>query len=264
MKRIVFCLIVSLSLGNKAVSQYSTGIINLPPSSPPSGTTPTVRIDVSSTLVNLTVTGPFDRWFGLAFSTAPISNMNAGDLVAYDGTNLTDRSLSGTGGGGYNADANQDWTITSNTTAGTIRTLVATRALNTGEAGDFVFATAPTPIFIAWVRNSSASFSFGSHGGLANSARATQPYGITLGTQDFELSKFKLYPNPVSSKLFIELPVTIQSADVEIFDYLGRNVLKTIVSNIDNSVNVSSLSKGNYIIKLNVTDGKASKILIIN
>ena len=262
MKRIVFCLLISLIFGNKSFSQYSTGLINLPPSTPASGITPTVKIDVSSTLVKLTVTGPSDRWFGLAFSTAAINNMNAGDLVAYNGTNLTDRSLSGNGG--YNADANQDWTITSNTTAGTVRTLIATRSLNTGEAGDFVFATAPTPIFIAWVRDSSASFSFGNHGGLAHSARATQPYNIILGTQDFELSKFKLYPNPVSSKLFIELPVTIQSADVEIFDYLGRNILKTVVSNVDNSVDVSSLSKGNYIIKLNVIDGKASKILIIN
>lgn len=262
MKKIVFILLATSFFGSNCFSQYSTGTINLPASTPATGTTPTVKIDVSSSLVTLTVTGPSDRWFGLAFSTAAIIGMNAGDLVAYDGTNLTDRSLGGIGI--YDIDTNQDWTITSNTTAGSVRTLVVTRALNTGESGDFVFATAPTPIYIAWVRAGGASFTFASHGGLQNAARAQQPYNITLGTKDFELSKFKLYPNPVTDKLIIELPETIQSSDVEIFDYLGRNVLKTSVSNIDNSINVSGLSKGNYIIKLNVADGKASKSLIIN
>ncbi|KPH12832.1 T9SS type A sorting domain-containing protein [Chryseobacterium sp. ERMR1:04] len=73
-------------------------------------------------------------------------------------------------------------------------------------------------------------------------------------------SIFTIYPNPVKDVLSIQSKDKIVKA--EIYDAAGR-VLKTI-SVTDNSMNVSELAKGNYIIKLSTKDKMMTQKFIKN
>ena len=80
-----------------------------------------------------------------------------------------------------------------------------------------------------------------------------------LGLDDEVLEKsITLYPNPVTNILTIDSE--IQLTKVEIFSLLGQKV-KDINSHF-NSVNVSNLSKGVYIVKLQSENGFTTKKLI--
>lgn len=73
-------------------------------------------------------------------------------------------------------------------------------------------------------------------------------------------STFSIYPNPVKDVLSIQSKEKIVKA--EIYDAAGR-VLKA-VSVIDNSINVSELPKGNYLIKLSTKDKTMTQKFIKN
>jgi hypothetical protein len=62
-------------------------------------------------------------------------------------------------------DAQQNWTITSDVVSAGTRTIIATRALNTGDANDYIFSATPAAISLIWARSGSATFSYSNHGG---------------------------------------------------------------------------------------------------
>jgi hypothetical protein len=68
----------------------------------------------------------------------------------------------------------------------------------------------------------------------------------TLGTNDFKVNKFIIYPNPTSNMLNIIGDNEINV--LQIFDINGKNV---ITKKNSNSVDVQTLSTGNYYLKLN-------------
>ena len=151
-------IFISLTL-NIFGQTYTTGVVNL---SSTIGLGMTAKIDVG-TQVTLTLTGPSSRWFAVGFNANSMANgtdvvgvHSSGALSAFD-CNLT----------GYNApitDAQQNWTITSDASSAGIRTIIATRALNTGDANDYVFPANPASIGLIWARSSTASFSYSYHG----------------------------------------------------------------------------------------------------
>ncbi|UFH47484.1 T9SS type A sorting domain-containing protein [Flavobacterium galactosidilyticum] len=70
-----------------------------------------------------------------------------------------------------------------------------------------------------------------------------------------------LYPNPVSNgKVYISTKNDFDK-EIIIFDVLGKKVLQTILSSRE--LNVSSLSPGVYIIKINEKEASATRKLII-
>lgn len=83
-----------------------------------------------------------------------------------------------------------------------------------------------------------------------------------LGTSEInkDQSEISIYPNPVKDILFIKSKEKI--VKVEIFDSAGR-ILKSLSLNGD-SINVSELSKGNYIIKLITKDKSVIEKFIKN
>lgn len=66
-----------------------------------------------------------------------------------------------------------------------------------------------------------------------------------LSTENFESVKINIYPNPVKDFLNIQ---NSQKYDFEIYNMLGKLVLKG--DNIENQINVNTLTKGIYILKL--------------
>lgn len=147
---------------------YTTGVVNL---SSTAGLTMSVKLDIS-TNVTMTLTGPSGRWFALGFGA---SAMTAGtDVVGVHASGLLpnfDAYL--TGNFAPTTDALQNWTITSDQVTSGIRTIIATRALNTGDANDYTFTAGTGTISLIWARGNTASFSYAYHGGNRGIVNAT-------------------------------------------------------------------------------------------
>ncbi|KIA94157.1 MULTISPECIES: T9SS type A sorting domain-containing protein [unclassified Flavobacterium] len=70
-----------------------------------------------------------------------------------------------------------------------------------------------------------------------------------------------LYPNPVSNgKVYISSKNDLEK-EITIFDVLGKKVLQTQISSKE--LNVSNLSPGVYIIKINEENATATRKLIV-
>ncbi len=255
MKKITF-LFYFLATFYSWAQGYSTGTISL---NNTAGVAMTAKIDVN-TLVTLTLTGPSNRWFALGFGA---SSMTAGtDVVVCHANTVAlpsfDRYL--TGFAAPVSDGTQHWTVTSNTVSGSVRTIIATRALSTGDANDYTFSSNPNPISLIWAYGSTAnSYTLSYHGG-----RGVTSANFTLGNNDFVLSEFKMYPNPAKEYVTIDLSDLTSNATVFIYDYLGRLVKKESLNTTSSRIETSNLQKGTYIVKVDSDNGLASKILIVD
>ena len=233
---------------------FTTGNINLSSSS---SLEYAAQVDITTTEVTLTLIGPSDRWLALGFGVNSMTR--DGDVVIFDGTNLTDRTFLGIGFT-PELDGNQDWSIASNTIDAGTRTLVATRALNTGETNDYVFSTTDTSLNLVWARGSENSFALSTHGtdnrGIASS-------GITLGADDFEFANnFRIIPNPGSTKIDIKLSNTFETGKVEVYNILGKQIFGKTISNLDTSLDVSNWSNGVYLISVEIENKFQTKRFI--
>jgi hypothetical protein len=81
-----------------------------------------------------------------------------------------------------------------------------------------------------------------------------------LSTQETTLTTFSLYPNPTKNNLIINLLNSDTLQKATIYNSLGQEVLQSTHTNID----VSSLSKGVYVVEVQTSTGKGSEKLIIN
>ncbi|MFD2824023.1 endonuclease [Lacinutrix iliipiscaria] len=89
---------------------------------------------------------------------------------------------------------------------------------------------------------------------------ATDTWGVLLSTDEFTVNEIKMFPNPVKGQL---LNIhTQKDLQVDIYDILGKRILKSNVSANNNKLNVSSLSKGVYLVRLKSNDGVITKKLI--
>lgn len=180
-KKTYLLLLLLIGLSQSIISQtYSTGTVNL---SSTSGLEMTVKIEVSNE-VKITLTGPTGRWFSLGFNAS--SMVSGTDVVSVHSVgNLNAFDCSLTGFSAPVVDASQNWTIISDLVAGSVRTVIATRALNTGEINDYIFNASPSTISLIWARSSSATYTYGYHGGSnrgivsANLALVTPPTAPT-------------------------------------------------------------------------------------
>jgi hypothetical protein len=86
-------------------------------------------------------------------------------------------------------------------------------------------------------------------------------YPLKFGQKDFvdieeniyEMSDVNLFPNPVGDKLSLQLPLNTHCNEVKIYNIAGI-LLKTQNNNFDN-IDLSYLSQGVYIVKINLNDG---------
>ncbi len=234
-------------------SQYSTGTVPL--FSTPGGAdlAYSVKIDLSPSLVTLTLVGPSTGWLGMAFNTTNMDDIGK-DVVIFDGTNLSDRTFNGQGVVPP-LDGTQNWTVTSNTVVGSVRTVVATRALNTGDVNDYAFTVPPTsPLNITYGRRLS-NFTIGYHG--SNSCGTTTlNFGTTLGTSEtaLESKKIALYPNPAKETVSLKNADKIKSVDI--YESAGRKVRSVKLEG--ESISIRDLKSGIYYFEITLKDGTTS------
>jgi hypothetical protein len=85
--------------------------------------------------------------------------------------------------------------------------------------------------------------------------------GTTLSVKQNSIAGLKLYPNPVSNgTLFIETKANTEK-NIAVYDVLGKNVLNA--STNENSVNVSSLRTGIYMVNITEEGKNATRKLVI-
>ena len=233
MKKTLLFLFLTTSISLFAQS-FSTGTQTLL-----SGLTANINIDADTEITTLTLTGPSNAWFAIGFGNL---DMGGTDVFRTNGSTIVDAYSSG------NAlpaqDTSQDWNLVSNTVSGSNRTIVATRANNTGDSNDHVFSASAGSLSVIYAKGSSTSYAY--HGGN----RGFTTLSVTLGISENKLLSFEMYPNPVSDVLNIQLPSGTDKADVGVYDYTGRSVSSKTISSNDSTLDVQNISKGIYILRV--------------
>lgn len=78
----------------------------------------------------------------------------------------------------------------------------------------------------------------------------------TLGiTEVINSRQLQVYPNPVKDVLNFKLSDGLKVESIEIYDLSGKQI-NVNNSKLVSSVNVSTLAKGNYILRVKADDGK--------
>jgi len=255
MRKITLTLL-SLLCTTYGFAQYSTGLLSLS-SFGGASLGMTAQIDVSETLVTLTLTGASTDWLGIGFDATGMGDTGM-DVVIFDGTNLTDRTLNGVGVTPP-VDASQNWTVTSNTVNAGVRTVVGTRALDTGDANDHIFTPSAGPLTLVYARRS-GSTTIGYHG--SNSCGSTVA-NFALSADEFSAAKIKMYPNPARAEVHFELPAFVESGEVKIYDVQGRMIKKQAITSFEVSVPTNDLTGGSYLVVIRTNYGNVTKTLII-
>ena len=230
---LILFLITSSSL---FAQSFSTGTQTLS-----SGLTANINIDNDTGTTTLTLAGPSNKWFGIGFGN---SNMNGTDIFMTDGSSILDAYS--TSNGQPQADSSQesgDWTLVSNTVSSGTRTIVATRANDTGNSNDYTFSASAGSLTVIWAIGSSTEYAY-------HSVRGATALSVSLGISENNLLSFEMYPNPVSDVLNIQLPTSTEKAEVSIFDYTGRLVSSKTISSNDTAIDVQKISKGIYMIRV--------------
>lgn len=231
---------------------YSSGNIVLSSSS---GINYSAVIETDAQNVTLTLIGPSARYLGLGFG---VNAMTAGgDVVIFDGNNLTDRTLNGNGT--PTLDNVQTWNIISNTVNNNVRTLVARRPLNSGQPNNFVFNNNGQAIMLIWAMASSNSFALAYHG----SNRGATMSSFTLSQNTFANESFTMYPNPAENVLSVNLPENIAQAELAIYDLLGKRIQLKTINETNNSIDVSAIAKGTYLVMISSEGFVETQKLII-
>jgi hypothetical protein len=245
MKKITLLIALLISCG-LAAQTWTTGTVDLDP-----GDNFTVKFDVntSTNLVTMTMVGNQNVWLAVAPGVNTGNGMgNAGDdVVVYNSAGLQDRNMTGSTGTPGN-DAVNNWNLISDTASGGLVTVVATRAINTGNSDDFVFPTSAQALPIMWAHGNGTT-SFGYHG-AANKGGVTA--NITLSTNSFDLKTgLSFYPNPAKEELNISLSILNQrNLEIEIFNVLGKRVLKQKINQNKTKLNIQNMISGVYLVRL--------------
>jgi hypothetical protein len=85
---------------------------------------------------------------------------------------------------------------------------------------------------------------------------------VILASQNFSAKSIKMYPNPASSIVNIEIPAAYIIGNIQIVDLSGREVLNQ--REIAGQINISNLSNGVYLINLNIDNTKYCQKLVVN
>ena len=74
--------------------------------------------------------------------------------------------------------------------------------------------------------------------------------GETLSLENSFIGEFVLYPNPVKNTLTISSALDLDQSIISVFDIAGRRVLNSKLADNINSIDVSRLSAGEYILRI--------------
>ena len=85
----------------------------------------------------------------------------------------------------------------------------------------------------------------------------------TVSTNNFELAHVKVYPNPASDFLQVELPEGMENAMIQIVDAAGKVILTQEAKNTENTIAVNNLKAGTYIVNIQNGSQRISRNIVI-
>lgn len=218
----------------------------------------TGKVDVNTTtnIVTVTLVGPNTNWLSIGFDATSMDDIGR-DVVIFDGSSITDRSFNGIGV--VPPTDTQNWTLSSNNVSAGVRSVVMTRPRVATEVTDYTFPASAQAINIIFAQRV-GSTTIGYHGGGNCGALSAN---LTLGTDEFDKSSLKVYPNPSKDFLTIDFPSIVERGEVKIYDTLGKVVVKKDVTLLDNKIQTSFLKAGTYTVVLRTEYGNATQTLLI-
>ena len=101
------------------------------------------------------------------------------------------------------------------------------------------------------------------HGAGVYAANITRPYHLT-GIEGTEKGiSFKLYPNPATEKISIDLPANFEGiTNYRIFDTQGKLLIDTKGQEKSINLPISALQAGTYLIRIENKKGQAAQFFI--
>lgn len=239
--------------------QKTTGVI-----AASNNVTASITLDNDTQEVILSLTGPNDRWFALQFGSFTGGMQAGSDVVYWNGTTLVDASHNGIGQT-PSVDPTNNWIQISNidnSPTDGVRTLIYSRAFDTGDANDYTFNFADNVIDLAWARMGSATFGLAYHGGANRGVLLNTTLNV-LGIEDFSLNATQIFPNPSNGNFKVVTKTFLNK--INVYSQTGA-LIKTIDVNSkenQNEVNVVGLTTGIYLLELqNETEKSWKKIII--
>jgi hypothetical protein len=150
-----------------------------------------------------------------------------------------------------------------NTPSAGLRSLVYTRAFNTGDANDYVFSFNDSSIDIAWAKSSSPNFILNYHGPLNRDVLIDSNLQ-TLGVENSTLLEAIIFPNPASEN--IEIKSNVELRRINIYNQIGTYVKSFKVEEQKEIIlDVSDLQTGIYFFEIeNITNKFWKKVQIVN
>lgn len=85
--------------------------------------------------------------------------------------------------------------------------------------------------------------------------------GTVLSNNDFNATTFSLYPNPTNTSEVTISSTSVSDISVTVYDVLGKQVKKQTITN--NTLNVSNLKSGIYLLRITQNDSTSTKKLVI-
>ena len=250
MKKITLLLLVFTFFISQAQST-TTGEITLTPGF-------TVQFDVNgpNDTVTMTMVGPSNVWLGVALDVSTGNSMGFGgeDVILYNSNGLVDAKLTGSQNE-PNPNESQNWTVISNAAPGSVRTIVATRALDTGDSADYVFTTNTGNLNLLWAKGNGLSMGYHANRGGAQA-------NFTLSSADYFQKEFKIYPNPTVDELNFEFPDNVQSANVQVYNILGKQITQTQLKRTVPKLDTNAWASGIYVVQIITEDAVQTKRII--
>ncbi len=80
-----------------------------------------------------------------------------------------------------------------------------------------------------------------------------------MGVDDNLADLVKIFPNPATTRINIEVAANIEITDVALYDVLGKN---TGATRVNGTIDVSNLSRGVYILNVKSTQGTLTQKVI--
>jgi len=97
---------------------------------------------------------------------------------------------------------------------------------------------------------------------IDNPEYVSEIWGSVLATETISLTTIKLYPNPTNGNIiYVDLD---KKAKIEIFNVLGKRIITTTLSKNEKEINITNLSKGIYLVKINIEGRVATRKLVHN
>jgi hypothetical protein len=250
MKKITLLLLVFTFFISQAQST-TTGEITLTP-----GFTVQFDVDGPNDTVTMTMVGPSNVWLGVALDVSTGNSMGFGgeDVILYNSNGLVDAKLTGSQNE-PNPNESQNWTVISNAAPGSVRTIVATRALDTGDSADYVFTTNTGNLNLLWAKGNGLSMGYHANRGGAQA-------NFTLSSADYFQKEFKIYPNPTVDELNFEFPDNVQSANVQVYNILGNQITQTQLNRTVPKLDTNAWASGMYVVQIITEDAVQTKRII--